>query len=64
MQIIEAESGEMIYDFLLRVLANAYRHSEVFKARHNTTEIVVYPESHIKDLCDKFDMQRKINNLR
>ena len=64
MQIIQAECSEMIYTFLKRVADTAYVERTVFTARHNTTDVVVYPESSISDICDKFDMQAKINRLQ
>ena len=64
MQIIQAECGEMIYTFLKRVVDTACTESTVFKARHNTTEVIVYPDSSMSDICDKFDMQTKINRLQ
>lgn len=47
MQIIQAECGEMIYTFLKRVVDTAYIESTVFTARHNNTEVTVYPAPYI-----------------
>ena len=65
MRLIEADAGEVVYDFLKRML-NEVNNScnNAIMAKHNGTIIIVYKESLLNDLCDKFDLQRKINNLK
>ena len=62
---IQANCGEMVYDFLQRALeeVNSSCYNMV-EATHNTTTVRVYQNSLMEDLCDKFDMQRSINLLR
>lgn len=61
---LQANAGEMIYDFLTRASYTAYCSGNTVQAIHNTTRINVYPDSIIDDICDKFDMQRMIDTLK
>jgi (2Fe-2S) ferredoxin len=61
---LQANAGEMIYDFLSRALYTAYESNCTLEACHNDVIIIIYPDSVINDICDKFDMQRVINKLK
>ncbi len=64
MPVVEAQLGEHIYFFLQRVLEEVRTsHRNGFVAKHNDVEVVVYQNSTIHDICDKYDMQVKIIRL-
>lgn len=54
-------AGGMVYDCLKRCLAHVKQSSNnAMTTTINGVTIVVYKDSCIEDLCDKFDMQREI----
>ena len=58
MSTIQANPGESIYDFLQRALQETKSSTNnAVKIKHNTTSIVVYKDSCLNDLCEKFDLQ-------
>lgn len=61
MKFINADPGESIYLFLNRVLNAAFNTGITFEATHNDITIVIYPQSCIHDLCDKFDLTKKLS---
>lgn len=65
MPTIQANMGEHIYNFLQRAIqeVNASTWNGMI-AKHNDVEVFVYQGSLIGDICDKFDMQTKINRLQ
>lgn len=58
---IEACAGETVYSFLERALWEARDKKIYFKATHNGISIFVHPKSCIEDLCDKYALQRMID---
>ena len=64
MNIIQTTMGEMVYTFLERAI-EAVKNSpyNAIHARHSGVNVVVHKESCIQDICDKFDMQVKIERL-
>lgn len=58
---ISAEPGETVYSFLSRAQHEAWERSIYLKATHNDVSIFVHPNSCVEDLCDKYDLQRKID---
>lgn len=64
MRVIYADIGQSVWDFLKNALATVKAGNEnACYAQHNETRIVIYKDSSIVDLCDKFDLQAKINRL-
>jgi hypothetical protein len=64
MNIVQATMGEMVYTFLERVIEEVKNSPyNAMIARHNGVNVVVHKESCIQDICDKFDMRRKIERL-
>jgi len=61
MKFINADPGEGVYTFLNRVLNEALNNTITFEATHNDITIVVYPQSCINDLCDKYDLTKKLS---
>jgi hypothetical protein len=61
---LQANAGEMIYDFLSRAQNTAYESNCTLEACHSDTFVIVYPHSIIDDICDKFDMQRVLNKRK
>ena len=64
MNVIQANPGEMVYNLLVRAIAEckASRNSTVI-VKHNDVEIYVYRESYISDLCDKFELAKLAQRL-
>jgi hypothetical protein len=56
MKKVSADPGEMVYDFLDRCLFDAEFNQITIEATHNHITIKVYPDSSIRDLCDKYDL--------
>lgn len=64
MRVIHAEAGQSVYDFLLDALGKlCWSNENACYVQHNETRIVIHKDSSIVDLCDKFDLQAKINRL-
>ena len=61
---LQANTGEMIYNFLMRAIQFAEDNNREVQATHNCTTIRVFHNSCIDDICDKFDMQRMINKMK
>lgn len=61
---LQANTGEMIYDFLVRVIEFAEDNCCEVQATCNCTTIRVFHNSCIDDICDKFDMQRVIDKMK
>jgi len=62
MEILDANPGEMVYDFLVRAIKEVKNSSCNAKfVKHNDVQIRVYQHSYIEDLCDKFDLQQALN---
>ena len=54
-------AGGTVYDCLLRCLNHVKQSNHnAMTTTVNGITVVVYKESCIEDVCDKFDMQRKI----
>jgi hypothetical protein len=64
MKIIEAYAGECVSDTVERALqyVKESRDSTCI-LRHNSTKVFVYRNSCYEDICDKVDMQRRIDQL-
>lgn len=60
MKFISADKGETVYEFLNRVLNMAHDGVITYQATHNDVTIVVYPQSFISDLCDKYDLTQRL----
>ena len=56
MEMIEADSGENIVDFIQRAKNKAEYEVKTILARFNDVCIKIYPQSFVQDLYDKFDM--------
>jgi hypothetical protein len=63
MKFLEATPGESVYNFLCRALDVARDGVLTLQATHNSVVIVVYPQSCINDLCDKYDLTQKLKSL-
>jgi hypothetical protein len=64
MLIIQANPGEWVYNFLSRALKELVESNySTAKATQYSTTITIYRKSYVEDLCDKWDMQRKIDIL-
>lgn len=62
MKIIESTPGQTVYDLLHSAILYLQNVGEYHCfAVHNDTKIMVYRNSYINDLCDKYDMQRKLD---
>jgi hypothetical protein len=61
MKFLNENPGESVYDFLNRALNMAHDEVITIHATHNSIYVVVYPQSCIYDLCDKYDMGKKLN---
>jgi hypothetical protein len=64
MKFINADPGEGVYTFLNRVLNSAFNTTITFEATHNNITIVVYPQSCIHDLCDKYDISKRLDSSK
>ena len=60
MDIIEAISGESVYDVLNRGLALAKQLNKCVLIKHNNVSISVSPRSYINDLCTIYDLRQII----
>ena len=64
MKVIQANPGEMVYNLLVRAIAECKAsNTSTVIVKHNGVEIYVYRESYISDLCDKFDLARPAQRL-
>lgn len=62
---LQANNGECVYNFLCRAAEEVQKSSwNRIEATHDNVTILVYKDSCIEDLCDKFGMQIKINQLK
>ena len=63
MKIIEALPGEYIYNYMERAIKELKESSwSTAKVTFNGTSILIYRRSYISDICDKWDMQHKLDN--
>jgi hypothetical protein len=62
MKFLEADAGESVYNYLCRALDVARDGVLTLQATHNGVVIVVYPQSCIHDLCDKYDLTQKLKH--
>ena len=60
MKFLNATPGESVYDFLNRALFEAEHEVITIQATHNGIDVVVYPKSCIQDLCDKYDLAKRL----
>jgi hypothetical protein len=61
---VYATPGQFVYDFLRETLRNVKTGNESgVCAVFTDVKINIYKESCIADICDKFDMQKRINQL-
>jgi len=60
MKFLEATPGETVYDFLNRALNMAHDEVKCIQATHSGTTISIYPQSYIQDLCDKYDLAKRL----
>lgn len=60
---MNATPGEGAYTFLNRVLNESFFENKIIQAIHNGIEITVYPDSYIKDLCDKYDLTKRLSKV-
>lgn len=64
MKVVEAEAGERIDVFLKRAIVISRNSYSALIAVFNDTDVAVYPDSCLRDLGEKYDMQRQIYQLR
>jgi hypothetical protein len=61
---VYATPGQTVYDFLTQTMRDVkYGNESGLCAVFNDVKINVYKDSCIADICDKFDMQVRINQL-
>lgn len=65
MKPLEAEYGETAYDLLVRAISYCKEYGqECVLVLHNGVKIRVFADSHISDVCDKYDLQRELNRYK
>ncbi len=60
MKFLKSSPGETVYDFLNKALSEAEHDGITILATHNDIDITVYPQSCIQDLCDKYDLTKRL----
>jgi hypothetical protein len=63
-ETIDAQPGERVDRFLQRVLSTAQITKQTYKARHNAVTTGIYPESDIRDVFEKHELNIWVANAR
>lgn len=58
--IIHAEPGEPVYQTAIRAIQYASQHNDAIQMSHNDVTVNVYPESHLHDILEKFDLRTRL----